>query len=133
MDINSINSPFLQSTFLCEGVTTDKEGRHTFHNEFSQYTMGYSTEFCVVNLWRGNPDKPEAEYTETIEILAPDGKIVAAGEVGPFSLPDASYRQLNSITLDGVDFTHSGEYEVKIYLKDHGENVFTLEYPLLVN
>lgn len=133
MDTSSTNRPFLQSTLLCEGVTTDKEGRHTFHNEFSQYTMGYSREFCVVNLWRGNPQKPDAQYTEKIEILSPDGKIVAAGEAGPFSLPDDSYRQVNSITLDGVDFTHSGKYEVKVYLNENGNNVFSLEYPFLVS
>lgn len=133
MDISRMESPFLQSTLLCEGVTTDKEGRHTFHNEFSQYTMGYSTEFCVVNVWRGNSTGAEAQYTEKVEIVAPDGKVVATGEAGPFSLKDESYRQVNSITLDGVDFTHSGSYEVKINLDKDGKTVYSLEYPLLVS
>lgn len=133
MDIRRMDSPFLQSTFLCEGVTTDKEGRHTYHNEFSQYTMGYSTEFCLVNVWRGNKNRSHAQYVEKVEIIAPDGKIVAAGEAGPFSLQDESYRQVNSITLDGVDFTHSGTYEVKIYLDEDEKTVFSLEYPFLVS
>lgn len=133
MDIRQMDSPFLQSALLCEGVTTDQEGRHTFHNEFSQYTMGYSTEFSVVNVWRGNKDSSHAQYVEKVEIVAPDGKIVAAGEVGPFSLQDESYRQVNSTTLDGVDFTHSGRYEVKIQLDENGETIYSLEYPLLVS
>lgn len=133
MDVSHTDSPFLQAAFLCEGVTTDKEGRHTFHNEFSQYTMGYSTEFCVVNIWRGTNSKPDIEYTETVEILAPDGKVIGAGEVGPFSLQDVSYRQVNSTALDGVDFSHSGKYEVRIFLTAKGETVFSLEYPLLVS
>lgn len=133
MDIRQMDSPFLQSALLCEGVTTDQEGRHTFHNEFSQYTMGYSTEFSVVNVWRGNKDSSHAQYVEKVEIVAPDGKIVAAGEVGPFSLQDESYRQVNSTTLDGVDFTHSGKYEVKIQLDENGETIYSLEYPLLVS
>lgn len=133
MDISRLDSPFLQSTLLCEGITTDKEGRHTFHNEFSQYTMGYSTEFCVVNVWRGNRDSSHAQYVEKIEIIAPDGKIVAAGEVGPFSLKDEFYRQVNSIALDGVDFTHSGTYEVKIHLDEGGNTVYSVEYPFLVS
>lgn len=132
MDVSQMDNPFLQSTLLCEGVTTDKEGRHTFHNEFSQYTMGYSTEFCVVNVWRGSGDA-QAQYLEKVEIISPDGKIVAAGEVGPFSLQDESYRQVNSTTLDGVDFTHSGKYEVKINLDKDGTLVYSLEYPLLVS
>jgi hypothetical protein len=133
MDTSHMDCPFLQSSLLCEGVTTDKEGRHTFHNEFTQYTMGYSTEFCVVNMWRGNKDKPESQYVEKVEIVAPDGKVIAAGEAGPFALQDDSYRQLNSITMDGVDFTHSGQYEIKINLNENGKTVFTLEYPFLVS
>lgn len=133
MDISRLDVPFLQSTLLCEGFTTDEKGRHTFHNEFSQYTMGYSTEFCVVNVWRGNKSSADARYVEKIEIVAPDGKVVAAGEVGPFSLQDESYRQVNSTTLNGVDFTHAGTYEVKIYLAEKGKTVYSLEYPLLVS
>lgn len=133
MDISQLDSPFLQSTLLCEGISTDQEGRHTFNNEFSQYTMGYSTEFCVVNVWRGTKLSSGTQYWEKIEIVAPDGKIVAAGEVGPFVLQDESYRQVNSTTLDGVDFTHAGKYEVKIYLDADEKNVYSLEYPLLVS
>ncbi|MBC8016666.1 MAG: hypothetical protein H7X79_13140 [Sporomusaceae bacterium] len=110
--------PNLQATLLCEGVTTDENGRHTIYNEFSQYTMGYSQPFTVLTIWRGGSSCLDNSYKEKIEIVAPDGRIVAAGESGPFSLRDSTYRQVNSILLEDVDFTHNGIYEVQVNLVD---------------
>lgn len=110
--------PYLQATLLCEDVTTDENGRHTISNEFSQYTMGYSQPFTILTIWRGGSSCLDKSYKEKIEIVAPDGRIVAAGENGPFSLHDSTYRQVNSILLEDVDFTHNGIYEVQVNLVD---------------
>lgn len=112
------SKPYLQAALLCEGVTTDENGRHTIHNEFSQYTMGYSQPFTIFTIWRGGSSCLDKAYQEKIEIVAPDGRIVAAGENGPFSLHDKTYRQVNSILLEDVDFTHNGIYELQISLSD---------------
>lgn len=97
--------PALQAALLCEGVTTDEQGRHTFHREFSQYTMGCSQPFTAVTIWRGHSAGAAMEYYETTEIIAPDGRLVASGEHGPFSLWDSTYRQVNSLLLEDVNFT----------------------------
>jgi hypothetical protein len=113
------NQPQIQALLLCESVSTDEEGRHNILCEFSQYTMGYSQPFTLLSIWRGNCGKEL--YTEKSEIIAPDGRIVASGEHGPFLLKDETYRQVNSLLLENIDFTHDGLYEVHLSLLD-GQN-----------
>jgi len=112
------NKPYLQATLLCEGVTTDENGRHNIYHEFSQYTMGYSQPFTILTIWRGGNNCLNTSYNEKIEIIAPDGRIVANGENGPFALHDNTYRQVNSLLLDNIDFTHDGIYELQVNLID---------------
>lgn len=119
------NEPYLQAALLCEGVTTDDKGRHDIHNEFSQYTMGYSQPFTILTIWRGGNNDFNSSYTEKIEIIAPDGRVVASGENGPFSLKDNTYRQVNSIMLENVDFTTEGNYELRIRLYKEGGEVIS--------
>ncbi|MEG6585474.1 DUF6941 family protein [Dendrosporobacter sp. 1207_IL3150] len=106
----------LQAALLCEEVTTDQSGRHNIYNEFSQYTMGFSQPFTVFTIWRGSNSKPLYSVHELTEIIAPDGRVVASGKNGPFSLPDPTYRQVNSLMLENIDFTTEGIYELKITL-----------------
>jgi hypothetical protein len=110
--------PYLQAALLCEGMTTDESGRHTIYNEFSQYTMGFSQPFTILTIWRGGDNNSSELYTETIEIIAPDGRVIANGENGPFSLKDNTYRQVNNILLEDIDFTNEGTYELKVKLTD---------------
>jgi hypothetical protein len=127
------NRPYLQAALLCEGVTTDAEGRHDIHREFSQYTMGFSQPFTVLTIWRGDDDRPGNLYRETTEIIAPDGRVVAGGENGPFTLADSTYRQVNSLLLENVDFTHEGVYELRVTLADdNGRVVDAASYPITV-
>jgi len=112
------NKPYLQATLLCEGMTTDENGRHTIYNEFSQCTMGYSQPFTILTIWRGRNNSLNKSYNEKIEIIAPDGRIVANGENGPFSLSDTTYRQVNSLLLENIDFTNDGIYELQVNLID---------------
>jgi len=112
------SKPYLQATLLCEGMTTDKNGRHTIYNEFSQYTMGYSQPFTILTIWRGGENCLNKSYSEKIEIIAPDGRVVANGENGPFTLNDSTYRQVNSILLENIDFTNDGIYELHVNLID---------------
>lgn len=127
------DEPYLQAALLCEGVTTDSEGRHSIHNEFSQYTMGYSRPFTVLTIWRGG-DKPQQDwYREAAEIVAPDGRVVASGENGPFALENTTYRQVNSLLLENVDFTNEGVYELKVTLYDSSRRaVASNSYPVTV-
>jgi hypothetical protein len=125
--------PHLQAALLCEGVTTDAEGRHTIHNEFSQYTMGYSQPFTILTIWRGQNNGSDAGYKERTEIVAPDGRIVATGENGPFVLQDDTYRQVNTILLENIDFTNEGVYELRVSLADLKNSVIAAEsYPVTV-
>ena len=128
------NIPFLQVALLCEGVTTDAEGRHSIQNEFSQYTMGYSQPFTSLTIWRGNEGTAEYSYNEQMEIVAPDGRVVAEGENGPFKVADSTYRQVNTILLENVDFTNEGIYTLKVVLTDagSGEDVVCSSYPIMV-
>lgn len=127
------SQPYLQAALLCEGVTTDSEGHHDIHNEFTQYTMGYSQPFTILTIWRGGEGGDTDWYRERSEIVAPDGRVVASGENGPFTLADSSYRQVNSLLLENVDFTHDGSYEVRVTLTDSRENVVAYaSYPLTV-
>jgi len=125
------NKPYLQATLLCEGVTTDENGRHNIYNEFSQYTMGYSQSFTVLTIWRGGSNCLNKPYTEKIEIIAPDGRIVANGENGPFVLKDNTYRQVNSLLLNNIDFTNDGIYELRVNLMDF-ENVIIADHYELI-
>jgi hypothetical protein len=119
------SKPHLQAALLCEGMTTDAEGRHTIHNEFSQYTMGYSQPFTILTIWRGENNSEGVNYKEKTEIVAPDGRVVAAGENGPFTLHDDTYRQVNSILLENIDFTNEGIYELRVSLADANDSVVT--------
>lgn len=126
------SQPYLQAALLCEGVTTDAEGRHDIHHEFSQYTMGYSQPFTVLTIWRGG-DMASGLFREKSEIVAPDGRVVASGENGPFTMADSSYRQVNSLLLENVDFTHEGTYELRVALYDSGGNMIaSSSYPVTV-
>ncbi|EAX47101.1 hypothetical protein TcarDRAFT_0609 [Thermosinus carboxydivorans Nor1] len=126
------SKPYLQAALLCEGVTTDENGRHNIHNEFSQYTMGYSQPFTVLTIWRGSENNQQS-YTEKTEIIAPDGRVVASGENGPFSLKDSTYRQINSLLLENVDFTHEGIYELRVTLVDSQDREISQNvYPITV-
>lgn len=122
MEYMEYTEPYLQATLLCEGVTTDENGRHNIYNEFSQCTMGYSQPFTVLTIWRGGNSDNES-YTEKTEIIAPDGRVVASGENGPFSIKNKTYRQVNSILLDNVDFTSEGDYELRIRLYNSDNEV----------
>lgn len=127
------DKPYLQAALLCEGVTTDAEGRHTIHNEFSQYTMGYSKPFTVLTIWRGGTGSGEAGFTERMELVAQDGRIVAAGSNGPFVLTDDTFRQVNSILLENIDFTNEGRYELRISLCiDNDKVVSSASFPVTV-
>lgn len=127
------SQPELQAALLCDGVTTDEAGRHNIINEFSQHTMGYSQQFTVLTIWRGNSKGKEQLYSEKTEIIAPDGRIVATGMNGPFGLRDSTYRQVNSLLLENVDFTHDGLYKLRITLTgDHDQLIATKQYPILV-
>jgi hypothetical protein len=127
------NYPYLQAALLCEKITTDDAGRHTIHNEFCEYTMGYSQAFTILTIWRGAKDSAMTAYRETTEIIAPDGRVVAVGENGPFFIPDKTYRQVNSILLDNIDFTNNGIYQLRVTLFDN-QNVPIVEvsYPITV-
>jgi len=126
--------PQLQASLLCEDVSTDTEGRHTIHNEFSQYTMGYSRPFTVMTIWRGDDDLADNTYREKTEFIAPDGRVVAAGESPAFKLRDNTYRQINTILLENVDFTNDGVYDWRITLVDQTDDpVAIISYPLTVN
>lgn len=125
--------PFLQAALLCEEVTSDKDARYTIKNEFSQCTMGYSQPFTVFTIWRGDQGACNAIFQQKIEIIAPDGRVIAAGESDPFSLKDSTYRQVNSLLLDSVDFTHDGRYELKISLtSSDGTNASLHTLPISV-
>ena len=125
--------PFLQAALLCESVTTDEVGRHSIHNEFSQYTMGYSQPFTILTIWRGGSNESSDTFKEKIELTAPDGRVVAAGENGPFSLQNNTFRQVNSLLFDNVDFTYEGTYDLSIYLFNSLENkVCEYTYPITV-
>ena len=127
------DKPYLQAALLCEGVTTDENGRHSIYNEFSQHTMGYSQEFTIFTVWRGSDRGLNDDYKEKTEIVSPEGKVIASGENGPFSLSDSTYRQVNSILLDKVDFTHDGLYELNITLIDSHNSIIASEiYPITV-
>lgn len=127
------DKPFLQAALLCEEVSSDSDGRYTIKNEFSQYTMGYSQPFTVFTIWRGDTASGDEVYQQKIEIIAPDGRVVAAGENDSFTLQDSTYRQVNSLFLDGVDFTHNGRYELKISLSaTDGSNVSLHSFPISV-
>lgn len=127
------NYPYLQAALLCEGVTTDAEGRHDIHNEFAQYTMGYSQPFTVLTIWRGARNQGQDRYNERMEIIAPDGRVVASGENGPFHVSDETYRQVNSLLLENVDFTHDGVYELHIELMNLSDTVVSHHtYPISV-
>jgi len=121
----NLAEPHLQAALLCEGMTTDKNGRHTIYNEFSQCTMGYSQPFTILTIWRGANDNSHKSYKEKIEILAPDGRVVASGENGPFSLENNTYRQINNILLEDIDFTHEGVYELQVSLLDSQDSIIT--------
>ncbi|MDD4600796.1 MAG: hypothetical protein PHQ46_07030 [Negativicutes bacterium] len=123
--------PYLQAALLCEGVTTDEKGRHNIYNEFSQCTMGYSQPFTVLTIWRGG-NNDDHSYTEQTEIVAPDGRVVASGENGPFSLQDSTYRQVNSIMLESVDFNADGNYELRIRLND-ADNAVIYEHTDIIS
>lgn len=127
------DQPYLQAALLCEGVTTDAEGRHDIHHEFAQYTMGYSQPFTVLTIWRGDTATKGRWFKETAEIIAPDGRVVASGDNGPFTLEDGTYRQVNSLLLENVDFSYEGKYELRITLADaSAATVTTASYPLTV-
>jgi len=116
-------APHLQAALLCENVTTDENGRHNIYNEFSQYTMGYSQPFTILTIWRGGENGLQESYTEQLEIIAPDGRVVANGENGPFALIDSTYRQVNNIALENIDFTHDGVYELQVRLLDSQNSI----------
>jgi len=128
------NQPYLQAALLCEGVTTDSEGRHNIQHEFTQYTMGYSQPFTVLTIWRGQAGTEQSEwYKEKTEIVAPDGRVVASGEIGPFSIENSTYRQVNSLLLENVDFTHEGVYELRVSLANSEDSVIhSATYPITV-
>lgn len=124
---------YLQAALLCEGVTTDEHGRHTIKNEFSQYTMGYSQPFTILTIWRRKKNGASGPYVEKSEIVAPDGRVVANGQHGPFSMQDSTYRQVNSTLLENVDFTHEGIYELRISLLDEKNSAIqSYVYPITV-
>jgi hypothetical protein len=126
------HKPILQAALLCEGVSTDAEGRHNIHNEFSQYTMGYSQPFTILTIWRGDGGEDETYYERT-EIVAPDGRVVAEGHNGPFNLADLTYRQVNSILLENVDFTNEGTYNLNVTLINSSNSVVSENsYPISV-
>ena len=126
------SQPYLQAALLCEGVTTDEIGRHNIYNEFSQYTMGYSQPFTILTIWRGGESSKDS-FTEKTEIIAPDGRVVASGENGPFALNDSTYRQVNSILLENVDFTNEGTYELSVALfNSRNEQISKAFYPIAV-
>ena len=125
--------PQLQAALLCEGVTTDAEGRHTIHNEFSQYTMGYSQPFTILTIWRGVDDAGQTGYREKTEIVAPDGRVVAAGDNGPFSLEDSTYRQVNTLLMENIDLTTEGVYQLRMsLLNTENQLVATESFPISV-
>jgi hypothetical protein len=127
------DNPFLQAALLCEEVTSDNKGRYTIKNEFSQYTMGYSQPFTVFTIWRGDHEACGKVFQQKVEIIAPDGRVIAAGENDPFTLKDSTYRQVNSLFLNGVDFTHDGRYELKISLwEENGSLRIHQTFPISV-
>ena len=128
-----MNNPSLQAALLCEGFTTDSEGRHTIHKEFSQYTMGYSKPFTALTIWRGDSSSEKETYRERTEIIAQDGRVVAAGENGPFSIQNDTYRQINTLLFENVDFTSEGTYELRVTLnKGDNNTVSSYSYPIMV-
>jgi len=126
-------TPYLQAALLCEEVSSDGNGRYTIKNEFSQCTMGYSKPFTIFTIWRGSSVACEEVYQQKVEIIAPDGRVIAAGDNDSFSLKDSTYRQVNSLLMDGVDFTHDGRYELRISLMEiNGSNVIAHTFPISV-
>jgi len=90
--------PYLQAALLCEGVTTDENGRHNIYREFSQYTMGYSQPFTIFTIWRGSIKDVESSFIEQVEIIAPDGRVVASSNHNQaFSLPDNTIGKLTAL------------------------------------
>lgn len=109
------------------GNVTEKEnGLKVVSGVFEYFTAKrspFAYDFIIANIWYSG----EGEYTQYIELLNPDGKIIYKSEPqnfehGPKTV-SVVYDQLEDIIFD-----KAGAYTVKVYLND--ELVF--DYPILV-
>lgn len=109
------------------GNVTEKEnGLQVVSGVFEYFTakrFPFAYDFIIANIWYSG----EGEYTQYIELLNPDGKIIYKSEPqnfehGPKTV-SVVYDQLEDIIFD-----KAGTYTVKVYLND--ELVF--DYPILV-
>ena len=48
---------------------------------------------------------------------------MANGENGPFNFKDNTYRQVNNILLEDIDFTNEGTYELQVSLLDSQNSI----------
>ena len=87
------------------------------------YSFPEDAGFFVTNGWLGQP----GEHTQRIELLSPDGKLLA--ETGDRELGLADDRPYMAITyFMGVTFETPGKYELRVFTS--GEEV--LRYPLYI-
>ena len=125
--------PILQSSIICQDITSNLEGQKTFHNELLKIPQKGIKQFILVQIWRGNNTNQDSFY-EVIDLVGPDGEILSHTASPAFKMFGPSYRHYNYFAYNKFTFPKKGTYEFisKLYQEKSKDNPLTNENYLIV-
>lgn len=103
--------PVLQSSIICQKVTTSEEGERTYHHEISKIPQSGIEEFTLVHVWHGQ-NTGQSSFYEIIDLIGPDGELICRNPSEPFQIYGSSYRHYNYFIYTKFVFQKKGVYEL---------------------
>lgn len=125
--------PILQTSIICQDVTTNLDGQHTYHNELLKIPQKGLDQFILVQIWRGNNTSQDSFY-EIIDLVGPDGEILSTTRSAPFQIFGTSYRHYNFFAYTKFVFPKKGTYELvsKLFKENDSSSPLLHENYLIV-
>lgn len=125
--------PILQSSIICQDVTTNIDGQRTYHNEILKLPQKGIKQFILVQIWRGNNTFADSFY-EVVELIGPDGEILSTTKSPPFNIFGPSFRHYNFFAYTKFTFPKKGTYELhsKLYKENNDDPPLISENYLVV-
>lgn len=120
--------PILQSSIICQDITTNLNGQRTYHHEVLKIPKQGIEQFILVQIWRGKNTIQESFY-EKVDLVGPDGEILSTTTSPSFQMFGSSYRHYNYFAYTKFVFPKTGTYELqsKLYKENSNDPPFNSE------
>ncbi len=121
--------PDLQASLLCEDIRQEASGNLILIGVIGYINVpqvpAMALKLCVLNRWTAGI----GNFTETVKMIAPDGKTVLRENKTKIGLPTPNHHFTSGTVFNQPKFETAGVYYFEIYIED----ILKIRYPVPVS